>query len=796
MYNFIKTYQLDIMMILCGVSMTMALLLFITEFLPRRRKWSLISMELVATCLLFFDRLAYIYSGNVTTTGFFMVRVSNFMVFLMTPAVVLTFGFCLIDTLNKNHEIEVVPKRLLLVATASLIGMMLAIISQFTGLYYYFDENNIYHRGPGFLICYFIPIVGPIIQYTVIVQYRKRFSKFLYIAFSLYIILPILAAIIQIFAYGISIVNMAMVFVSISLYIFTYLDINDEVIRAHNIELEIIEEEKKSTKRLFDQTANAFVKAVEKKDEYSKGNSAKKAEIARAIARETGKNEDECEEVYYAALLQDVGRIGLPDSVIGKTGALNSFEEKLLRQEPVLSGEILSIITEYPYLSIGARYSCESYDGTGYPEGLQGENIPDIARIIAVADAYVDMSTNKINRNPIPEPMIREDFVKNAGIKFDPVYANIMVKLIDSNVFKIVPEAEDELVTELECKTYRDNFTKGIEVTDFVKNITFFSIKGKEDNQFSQPSIVLFDSFDRHVHADEMSISAYRYTEYGELWFDGHSISTSVRNMQVTVSDIESNQSLLNVFKDAEKVESRYRISACRYEDHVKIIMENKGKIVETIIALPDKTKSVYISLTGENCFISSINVEETEIQIKENDIERIEEEIDFKDRLESDVPNVQIDRTRSDATDGIEINDDLSVYFHSMTLPSGSFIWHCPYIVLFYSKDKKVFGEGYKEYAMIKINGEDDGSKEDADNMFFMEKEKDFKDWDFFKHACKQGIECRVDFKRKGNRIIMNTENLGIKISNTTILHEGNDDVYVAITGDQVALTDIRVKS
>ncbi len=526
-------------------------------------------MEIAAALLLYFDRTAYIYSGDVSAMGYFMVRLSNFMVFLMTPTIVLTFGFCLVDALNNGEEIQIVPKRLVIVGIAALVAMMLAVVSTFTDMYYYFDEYNVYHRGPLFLFSYIIPVLGPLIQYTVIFQYRKRFSVFLYTAYTLYIFLPIVAGIVQIFAYGISIVNMGMVFVSISLYIFTYLDINEEVIRAHTIELENIEKEKKSMKRLFDQTANALVKAVEKKDEYLKGNSAKKAEIARDIAKEAGLSDEECEEVYYAALLQNVGRIGLPDSIIGKTSMLSSFEEQLLKQEPVLSGEILSSITEYPYLSLGARYSCESYDGNGYPEGLSGENIPEIARIVAVADAYVDMSSKKINRNPIPEPMIREDFVKNAGIKFDPVYANIMVKLIDNNDFKIVPEAEDELITELECKQYRDNFSKGIEITDFVKNITFFSVKANDNSQFSQPSIVLFDSFDRHVHVDEMSISAFRYTEYGELWFDGHSISTNVRNMQVNVSDKETDQSMPKLFKEAGKSESRYRISAGRYEDHV-----------------------------------------------------------------------------------------------------------------------------------------------------------------------------------------------------------------------------------
>ena len=117
----------------------------------------------------------------------------------------------------------------MLIALLSLLGMILAVISAFTGLYYYFDESNTYHRGSGFLIAYIIPVVCPIMQYTVIRQYRKVFSKLIYISLNLYIFVPIACGILQIFTYGISIVNMSMVAVSVALYIFTYLDINNTV---------------------------------------------------------------------------------------------------------------------------------------------------------------------------------------------------------------------------------------------------------------------------------------------------------------------------------------------------------------------------------------------------------------------------------------------------------------------------------------------------------------------------------------------------------------------------------------
>ena len=95
-----------------------------------------------------------------------------------------------------------VPGRITFVNIISVIGMVLAIIAAFTGLYYSFDANNIYHRGPGFLISYIIPIIGPIIQYTVIVQYKEKFSRLIYIALVLYLVVPVFCGIVQIFAYG------------------------------------------------------------------------------------------------------------------------------------------------------------------------------------------------------------------------------------------------------------------------------------------------------------------------------------------------------------------------------------------------------------------------------------------------------------------------------------------------------------------------------------------------------------------------------------------------------------------
>ncbi len=783
--DLIRANQLNIMLLLCGACGVLVILLLNTRFLYRSRKWILILMELIALFLLWFDREAYIYAGDPGRMGFIMVRISNCMVFLLTSAVIFVFNLYLTDLLRHEGGISSPPRRLKFVRSISVLGLFLAIFSTYINLYYYFDEMNQYHRGKGFLIAYIIPVLGPIIQYTVIRQHRKKFSKLIYTSLVLYIFVPILCGILQIFTYGISIVNMSMVAVSISLYIFTYLDINATVEHAHEVEIQNMQGEQTKMRRLFDQTATAFVSAVEKKDDFAKGNSIKVAQYARKIAELAGKNEEDCEKVYYAALLHDVGMIGVPDSVIKNEEDPGKWDYEMMRRKPLIGDEILSNITEYPYLRQGAHYSHERYNGTGYPEGLKGTAIPEIARIIAVADAYVTMTTKKRYRGPRPQFVAREAFVKGSGEEFDPLYANIMLNIIDTGTKENTSDQTGMLETEISCGNYREQVSTGISVENDIKRISFDYISTADnDDLFSAPSIIIFDSYDANVYDDERSVRGYHYLEYGELWFDKHSIITAARNIE--------EKSLDDPGYNVNPIEgNRYEIIAGRYEDHLKLIMRSKEFSKEVIIALPNSTNAAYIGLTGENCRLTNILAEPTGKKIEADEIRRISQPVSYIDHLESDIKNVQVDRWRSAYTDGIEITGRLKICFHAMSLPGANLVWHCPYIVLFYSDDGHVNGPNYKEYQMIKINGEDDGDELPYQNRFTMKKEPEFPGWEKWKEVNRSGMECEVNVERKGNRIILKTKNLGINIENTTSGLEGS--VYIAFTGDQVALTDIR---
>ena len=788
MFEFIRSNQLSIMLFLCGICATAGFLLLITRFMSVSRKKILIMMEVIAFLLLWFDRQAYIYSGDLSSKGYIMVRLSNFLVFFLTSGIVTGFNLYLTDWLMHEGNMTTPPKRLKFVQITSIIGMLLAVVSAFTGLYYYFDDMNKYHRGQGFLIAYIIPVICPLIQYTVIRQNKKLFGKLVYTSLVLYIFVPLVCGITQIFTYGISIVNMSMVMVSVFLYIFSYMDVNNTVERAHEIEIQNMQGENVKMQRLFGQTATAFVSAVETKDEYKKGNSEKIAQYARRIAMKSGMDEEECEKVYYAALLHDVGLIGIPDSVISKDQAPDDADYEILKKKPVIGTEILSSISEYPYLSVGAHYSHENYNGTGYPEGLKGAEIPETARIIAVADAYVDMTSPKRFREAMPDFAAREEILKGEGEEYDPKYSAIMINIIDEETNKKAVDDNTEIETEISCSRYREHATAGIVVDNDIKRITFEAVPliTGSGNDYSAPSIILFDSFDRRIHDNERTIDAYQYLEYGEIWFDGNSITTAARKIaeKVTAKD--------QPVKDGSQ---SYEITAGRYGDHLRLNMISPSYEKEVIVALPSISKSAYIAITGENCTITGISSASSGGKVGPDDIPRIAGEISYTDRLESDIKNVQIDTTCSEYTESVELKDRLRLQFHTMSLPGASLVWHCPYILIFSSDDGKVGGPNYREYDLVKLYGESNGDNEYAHNSITMKKTADFPGWDAWKDVNKEGMECEVTFRKKEGRITLKTANLGVEIENITTITDNPDKIHVALTGDECVLTDIRIK-
>lgn len=196
---------------------------------------------------------------------------------------------------------------------------------------------------------------------------------------------------------------------------------------------EIANSRRESMERMTMQMVKALVGTIDAKDSYTNGHSTRVAKYSCMLAQRLGYTEEQVQQVEYAALLHDIGKIGVPGSIINKTSGLTDEEYATMKSHPSIGGNILQDITEIPDIAIGARYHHERYDGRGYPDGLSGEDIPEIARIIGVADTYDAMTSNRSYRRYLPQQKVRDEFVRVRGIQHDPAMSDVMVQIMDED---------------------------------------------------------------------------------------------------------------------------------------------------------------------------------------------------------------------------------------------------------------------------------------------------------------------------------------------------------------------------
>ena len=340
----LKDIQLDIMLVLTGICAVMVIFVLISKVFSPQRKSSLLMMTIGSMFLLIFDRFAYIYRGDTSVAGWWMVRISNFIQFSMVILIIWAFNHYIRDIYIDETGLKKIPVRLTVIDIMVIAGLLLLCISQFTGLYYTFDASNTYQRAPLFFISMAIPCAMLIMQLSVIIQFSRYFRRGLFISLILFTTLPLIAGIIQFQYYGLSLINLTTGFLAIMLYLFALKDMNVTVERARKVEFDFLKKQSEDTKRLFAQTAEALASAIDAKDPYTKGHSSRVAEYSRKIAELAGKDEQDCEEIYYAALLHDVGKIGVSRTILNKNGKLTDEEYQLLKRSEANMREAIASV--------------------------------------------------------------------------------------------------------------------------------------------------------------------------------------------------------------------------------------------------------------------------------------------------------------------------------------------------------------------------------------------------------------------------------------------------------------------
>lgn len=194
-----------------------------------------------------------------------------------------------------------------------------------------------------------------------------------------------------------------------------------------------VEKKSKENENLSFHLVQTLAEAIDAKDTYTNGHSGRVAKYSKEIAARYGYDAKAQDDIYMMGLLHDVGKIGVPDTVINKPGSLTDEEFEIIKMHPEKGSHILEKITEMPKLMIGARWHHEHYDGSGYPDGLAGSDIPEEARIIAVADAYDAMTSHRSYRGMLEQSVVRKEIESGKGTQFDPVFADIMLDMIDDD---------------------------------------------------------------------------------------------------------------------------------------------------------------------------------------------------------------------------------------------------------------------------------------------------------------------------------------------------------------------------
>lgn len=215
----------------CIFSLIAALCMYMSKnFDSKKRKWMLM-MQLASAVLLGFDAMAWRYRGYSGMKGFYMVRISNLIVFLFSDLILILFH-TYVCTYLFEHTKYLQKKFKYAVWTVyidAVFAMVLVVISQFTHLYYYFDEQNYYHRNPANILSMLIPMIGMLIDLYLILANRKNISREIRTAMISYIVLPLIAAIIQMFYYGVSLINLAIVISMIMMFVTAMVEQNREL---------------------------------------------------------------------------------------------------------------------------------------------------------------------------------------------------------------------------------------------------------------------------------------------------------------------------------------------------------------------------------------------------------------------------------------------------------------------------------------------------------------------------------------------------------------------------------------
>jgi putative nucleotidyltransferase with HDIG domain len=207
-------------------------------------------------------------------------------------------------------------------------------------------------------------------------------------------------------------------------------------LQSRNQELTValgnLQDARHELERSYIQTVQSLAVALEAKDRYTSGHSQRVSRFATLIARAMGLPKDEIEVVSQVALLHDIGKIGMLDSILNKPSNLTPEERELVKSHPVVGAQILAPVKTFARHVAGIRYHHEMFDGSGYPDKLRGDEIPLPARIVSLADAFDAMTSTRPYRIGLPLGFAMQEMIKMRGKQFCPMAVDAFVRILSA----------------------------------------------------------------------------------------------------------------------------------------------------------------------------------------------------------------------------------------------------------------------------------------------------------------------------------------------------------------------------
>lgn len=227
------------------------------------------------------------------------------------------------------------------------------------------------------------------------------------------------------------------------------LEEQNRIMMLKNEELRKAIQEEEASEHFIDQVIHAFAKSIDLKDQYTKGHSNRVAYYVKKIAEKLGEGESEkkLNDIYRIALLHDIGKLVVPKAILNKPDKLTDEEYEIIKMHTQNGYDILKEIDSLPNLAIGARYHHERLDGTGYPNGIESDQIPKIAKIIAVADSFDAMNSTRPYRTRMSMNDIIEELKKASGTQLDTFIVDILISLIKSGELEEFEDNSDVIKT-------------------------------------------------------------------------------------------------------------------------------------------------------------------------------------------------------------------------------------------------------------------------------------------------------------------------------------------------------------